>query len=66
MDFLSQLFASADLQAVILSIIGLVLTFILNRAAGAFAAATGIQIEAKHREALHQGRHSAKAVGAPY
>ena len=37
MDFLSQLFASADLQAVILSIIGLVLTFILNRAAGAFA-----------------------------
>ena len=54
MDFLSQLFASADLQAVILSIIGLVLTFILNRAAGAFAAATGIQIEAKHREALHQ------------
>ena len=66
MEFLSQLFASADLQAVIVGIIGMLLTYILNRAAGAFTAATGIQIEAKHREALHQGRHSAKAVGAPY
>lgn len=54
MDFLTQLFASADVQAVIITIIGLILTFIINRAVGAFAAATGIQIEARHREALHQ------------
>jgi hypothetical protein len=66
MDFLSQLFASADLQAVIVGIIGLVLTFILNRAAGAFAAATGIQIEAKHREALHQAIMTSVESGMKY
>lgn len=54
MDFLSQLFSSADLQAVIIGVIGMLLTFIVNRAAAAFTLSTGIQIEARHREALHQ------------
>lgn len=66
MDILSQLFASADLQAVIVGIIGMLLTFILNRAAGAFAAATGIQIEAKHREALHQAVMTSVESGMKY
>jgi len=66
MDFLSQLFASADLQAVIVGIIGMLLTFILNHAAGAFAAAIGIQIEAKHREALHQAIMTSVESGMKY
>ena len=66
MYFLSQLFASADLQTVIVGIIGMVLTFILNRVAGAFAASTGIQIEAKHREALHQAIMTSVESGMKY
>ena len=54
MDFLLQLFASADILALIIGVIGMLLTFIVNRAAAAFTLSTGIQIEAKHREALHQ------------
>lgn len=63
MDFLSNLFASPDVQGVIITVIGLILTFILNRAVGAFTAATGIQIEAKHREALHQAIMTAVESG---
>lgn len=63
MDFLNQLFASADVQAVIITIIGLLLTIIVNRAAGAFTAATGLQIEARHREALHEAIMTAVESG---
>ena len=48
-DFL----ADPEVLNTILMILGLILTFIINRAAGAFTAFTGIQIEAKHRDALH-------------
>lgn len=66
MDFLAQLVGSADVQAVVITIIGLILTFILNRAAGAFAVATGIQIEARHREALHQAIMTSVESGMKY
>ncbi|HBR41762.1 MAG TPA: hypothetical protein DD951_10690 [Sulfitobacter pontiacus] len=38
----------------------------MNRAAGAVAAATGIQIEAKHREALHQAVITSVESGMKY
>lgn len=66
MDFLTQLFASADVQAVIITIIGLLLTIIVNRASGAFTAATGMQIEARHREALHEAIMTAVESGMKY
>lgn len=53
MDFLTDLITNEALQAAILTALGVVLTFILNRATGAFQAATGIQIEEKHMRALH-------------
>ena len=59
MDFLTVLLASEQVQTAIITVIGLVLTFIINRAAGAFTAATGIQIEASHRDALHEAIRSA-------
>lgn len=63
MNFVQQLLMSADLQAVIISVIGALLAFLLNRAVGAFAAYTGIQIEAKHRDALHQAIMTAVESG---
>jgi hypothetical protein len=41
------------LQTALLTFFGVLLTFILNRATGAFQAATGIRIEEKHMRALH-------------
>lgn len=54
MDFLTNLLASEQVQTALIGIVGLVLTVIINRAAGAFTAATGLEIEKKHREALHE------------
>lgn len=54
MDVIKQLLASAEVQSLIMAVIGLILTFIVNRAAAAFTLATGIQIETQHRAALHE------------
>lgn len=54
MDFLNQLLASAGVQDLILSIVGLVLTVIISRAAAAFTLATGITIQQVHQENLHR------------
>ncbi len=54
MEFLTNLLASEQVQTAILTVLGLALTFIANRAAGAFTAATGIRIEEKHQRALHE------------
>jgi len=54
MDFLSNLLASEQLLTLLLAFFGGVLTFVINRAAAAFTLATGIQIEAQHREVLHE------------
>lgn len=59
MDFLTQLLAGADFSALIVAVVGAILTFIANRAAAAFTAWTGIQIEAQHRDALHRAIQSA-------
>lgn len=61
MDYLRQLLALPELQSLILAVIGLVVTLILNRAADAFRRLTGIQIEARHREALHEAIKSGVA-----
>jgi hypothetical protein len=37
----------------VLTLFGAILTYVITRAAGAFQMATGIEVEAKHREALH-------------
>lgn len=58
MDFLGQLTANAELQSLVIGLIGLLLTYVLNRATAAFTLATGIQIEARHREALHEAIRS--------
>lgn len=54
MDLIKQLLTSEQLLGLIVTAIGLVLTVIINRAAAAFELATGIEVEAKHREALHR------------
>jgi len=54
MDFLNTLLASEQVQTAIMGIVALILTVIINRAAAAFTLATGVQIEARHREALHE------------
>ncbi|WP_240335380.1 hypothetical protein [Pseudotabrizicola algicola] len=54
MDILQQLLASAQVQDLLMTIIGLVLTFIIGRAAAAFTLATGIRIEQAHQESLHR------------
>lgn len=66
MDFFSNLLASEQVQTAIITIIGLCLTFIVNRAAGAFTAATGIQIEKGHREALHEAIITSVESGMRY
>ena len=63
MDFLSNLLASEQVQTGIITIFGLVLTFVINRAAAAFTLVTGIRIEAQHREALHEAIKSAVESG---
>jgi hypothetical protein len=55
MEFLTGLLANDQVQTGILTIFGILLTWIMNRAVGAFQAATGIRIEEKHQRALHQG-----------
>jgi len=52
-DFLTDLLTNEALQTAILALLGAALTFILNRASGAFQAATGVRIEEKHMRALH-------------
>jgi hypothetical protein len=59
MDFLSQLLASAQVQDLILTAIGLVLAFIIRRAAAAFTLWTGIKIEQAHQDSLHRAIKSA-------
>ncbi|WP_108482247.1 hypothetical protein [Oceaniglobus ichthyenteri] len=54
MDIITGLLASEQVQTAIIALIGLALTIIVNRASAAFTLATGIQIEARHREALHE------------
>ncbi|MCA0963210.1 hypothetical protein [Salipiger bermudensis] len=53
MDILRSLLADAGLQEALLGLFGIILTIIINRAASAFTAATGIAIERDAREALH-------------
>ena len=53
MDILRSLLADAGLQEALLGLFGILLTIFINRAAGAFTAATGIAIERDAREALH-------------
>ena len=59
MDLIKQLLTSEEFLGAIIAGIGLVLTFIINRAAAAFTLATGIQIEKAHRDALHTAIKSA-------
>ena len=54
MDILQQLLGSAQVQDLLMTLIGLVLTFIIGRAAAAFTLATGIRIEQAHQESLHR------------
>ena len=54
MDFLKQLLANAQLQDLLMTLIGLVLTVIISRAAAAFTLATGIKVEQAHQESLHR------------
>jgi hypothetical protein len=66
MDFLTALLSNVDVQTAIISILGLVLTFIINRAAAAFTMATGLQIQAKHREVLHEAIITAVESGMKF
>lgn len=59
MDFIQQLLASAELQEIVLTVVGLVLTVIIGRAAAAFQLATGIRIEQAHQDSLHRAIKSA-------
>jgi hypothetical protein len=54
MDLINNVLANTDIQTLLISAFGLLLTFIINRAAGVFTAATGIAVQARHREALHE------------
>lgn len=58
MDILTSLVADAGLQEALMGVFGILLTIIINRAAGAFQAATGIAIEREAREALHSAIRS--------
>ena len=58
MDILTSILADAGLQEALLGLFGILLTIIINRAAGAFTAATGIAIEREAREALHSAIRS--------
>lgn len=50
-----------ELIAAILGLFAAILTFAITRASAAFTAATGTQIEAKHRTALHEALMSGAA-----
>lgn len=58
MNWIPSLFAHPETIGLLMTIFGVVLTAIINRAAAAFTLATGIEIERKHREALHQAIRS--------
>ena len=62
----SDFISSPELQTALLTLFGAVLTFILNRAAGAFQAATGIRIEEKHQRALHSAMMSGAKAALRY
>jgi len=68
MDILTSILADAGLQEALLGLFGIILTIIINRAAGAFTAATGIAVEREAREALHSAIKSgieAALAGGP-
>ncbi|EPX78510.1 hypothetical protein [Salipiger mucosus] len=54
MDWVFSIFADAGVQEALLGLFGVLLTIIINRAAGAFQMATGIAVERDAREALHE------------
>lgn len=58
MNIITEILADAELAKLLLGAIGIVLTILINRVAGAFEAATGIRIDAAHREALHSAVQS--------
>lgn len=58
MEWLTTLLGQPELQTALISLFGILLTIIINRAAGAFQAATGIAFEEKHRRALHSAIQS--------
>ena len=58
MDWLATIFADPALQNALLALFGVLLTFIINRAAGAVEATTGIRIEQNARDALHSAIRS--------
>ena len=53
MDFLTDVLGSDAVMNSILALVGVVLTFLINRAVAAFTLATGISIQEKHRIAIH-------------
>ncbi|MBB3995320.1 hypothetical protein GGR95_002975 [Sulfitobacter undariae] len=53
MDIIKNLLTDEAFLNAAIAGLSLVLTFFLNRAVGAFQAATGIRIEEKHMRALH-------------
>ncbi|OAN71539.1 hypothetical protein A8B82_04455 [Sulfitobacter sp. EhC04] len=53
MNIVGEFLANEAVQTAILSLLGIGLTFILNRLSGTFQAATGIRIQEKHMNALH-------------
>ncbi|WP_417741517.1 hypothetical protein [Salipiger sp.] len=68
MDILTSILADAGLREALLGLFGILLTIIINRAAGAITAATGIAIESAAREALHSAIKSgieAALAGGP-
>ncbi|AKO96840.1 hypothetical protein MALG_01664 [Marinovum algicola DG 898] len=58
MDTLNIILSNAELAELLLAAIGIVLTILINRAAGAFEAATGLRIDEGHRRALHSAIRS--------
>lgn len=54
MDMITNLLANEQLQTAFLGIFGILLTLIINRVAAAITLATGMGIEQKHRDALHE------------
>jgi len=58
MDWLTTLLADQALQNALLGLFGVLLTVIINRAAGAFEAMTGMRIERDARDALHSALRS--------
>lgn len=59
MDILKELLASAEIQSMIMSLVGIALTGIIGLAAAAFTRWTGIRIEQAHQDSLHRAIKSA-------